>query len=183
MLEIEFKRLLDFIMLCTSYIVWHHVDKLHLKQRRVSEFVKLDVQDFDLFWRHILIPFFLTFCDWFWPVKMRPHGWWVGFLLPPTIAQFPVASQTNGTSWPLKMEANFENCSPNDTASHPIKLSVLQNNAMRTWHLAHSVLVLQTSCYVPYCSIQTWRLRYQWGQTSCCEWEWRLLQHFCKLLL
>lgn len=106
----------------------------------------------------------------------------------PAIAQISLVSQINGTSWPPENEGhtflwNIWNPSPNNTALHPSNTSVLRNNARRTSNLAYSVLVLWTSCYVPYCSIQTWRLVCQRDQISCYEWEWHLPQHFYKLLL
>jgi len=168
-------------MFCTSCIVWQHDYKLHLN---TLQFVNLDVQNFNPFWFLILIPLFWPFCDWFWPIEMRPHDWWVGLCHCTDHGWLPnkwdfLTLEDEG----ITFLCNTENCSPNNTASPPIKTSVLGNNAMRTPNFAYSVLVLQTSCYVPYCSIQTWRLRYQRGQISCCEWEWHLPQHFCKLLL
>jgi hypothetical protein len=39
--------------------------------------------------------FVLTFCDWFWWIRMRPCGWRVSFSLCPTIAQTTLSSVTS----------------------------------------------------------------------------------------
>jgi len=45
---------------------------------RVLKFVNSSIKDFDT-WSPISVPLFQPLCDWFWPIEMRPHGWWVCF--------------------------------------------------------------------------------------------------------
>jgi len=167
-------------MFCTPYIVWHHGYKLHLN---TLQFVKLDVQNFNPFSFPVLIPLFWPF------VTGSDESEWdyMTGVLDSAVAQITGDCQTKGPScpwiWRHYIPLKHRELLTQQHSITSIKTSVLRNNAMRTSNPAYFVAVLQTSCYVPYCSIQTWRLRYQRGQISCYEWEWHLPQHFCKLLL
>ena len=150
----------------------------------ILESANLDVQNFNPFWFPISIPLFWPF------VTGSDKSRWdhITGELNSAIAQITADSQTNGTFLPLKMKAlhsyeTLRTAYPTTQHHDPLRPQSSETMLWEPQILHYSVLVLQTSCYVPYCSIQTWRLRYQRGQISCYEWEWHLPQHFCKLLL
>ena len=59
---------------------------------RVSKFVNLCIQDFELLRSPVLILLFQTFCDWFQQIGMMSCDWQVGFPHSSAVAQIAVES-------------------------------------------------------------------------------------------